>query len=104
MLQVAHGPARMLVIAQHYLGTLALEEEECGQWAACSEPHVQVLEASWASPAQGGDGLDPSSTWHGADAVGAQWHRSVLRPSPCNLPPEIKPCLILRSVAGMCKS
>lgn len=76
----------MLVLTQHHLGTLALEEEVCRQWAARSEPHEQVPGASWGSLVQGEDALGPSSTWHDADAAGAQLHPSVLHPSPCKLP------------------
>lgn len=68
----------------HYLGILALREEVCAQWAACSEPHELVPGASWGSLAQGGDALGPSSTWHGAGAAGAQLHLSAPHPSPCN--------------------
>ena len=85
-LEAAYRQGRMLVLTQHYLGTLALEEEVYRQWAACSEPHEQAPGASWGSLVQGGDALGPSSTWHDADAAGAQWHLSALHPSPCKFP------------------
>ena len=73
----------MIALVWHYLGTLPLEGEVCGQWAACSEPHELVPGASWGSLAQGEDALGLSSTWHGADAAGARLHLSVPHPSLC---------------------
>ena len=87
-----------LALSQHYLGTLALEEEKCGQWAACSE---LVPGAFWESLARGGDALGPSSTWHDADTAGAQLHPSVPHLSPCksiNLASFSQPCQYMPSL------
>ena len=74
-------------IVNAHLETHVPEEEECDQWPACSEGDLEreYPESAWRSPAQRGDALGLSSTWRGADAVGAQWHLSAPHPFPCTV-------------------
>lgn len=52
---------------------------------ACNEVVLRGCWPAWGSPEMPGDALDPSSTWHGADATGALWRLSAQPLSPCSM-------------------